>query len=105
MWKYFEKTISLLLLFLGKKRLVGVHTNFISFLPLAYKFVLVHTLSNSCFNLSANFLKFHHQDDKLKKILSKNAHPQKFIDKCIQKMLNNMFIQGSQIPTVPKREL
>ena len=50
-------------------------------------------------------MKFHDEGDKLKKILSKNAYPQKFIDKCIQKFLNNMFIQRPQILTVPKKEL
>ena len=88
-----------------KETFSGVYTNFISFIPLEYKFGLVHTLLNRCFNLSSDFLKFHHEVDKLKKILSKNAYPQKFIDKCIQKFLNNMFIQRLQIPTVPKKEL
>ena len=83
----------------------AVYINFLSFIPLEYKFGLVHTLLNHCFNLSSDFLKFHHEVDKLKKILSKNAYPQKFIDKCIQKFLNNMFIQRLQIPTVPKKEL
>ena len=83
----------------------GVYTNFISFIPLEYKFGLVHTLLNRCYNLSADFLKFHHEVDKLKKILSKNTYPQNFIDKCIQKCLNNMFIQRLQIPSVPKKEL
>ena len=54
---------------------------------------------------SSDFLKFHHEFDKLKSIVSKNAYPQKFIDKCIQKFLYNMFIQRLQIPTVPKKEL
>ena len=35
----------------------------------------------------------------------KNAYPQNFIDKCIQKLFNNVFIQRLQIPTVPKKEL
>ena len=83
----------------------GVYTNFISFIPLEYKFDLVHTLLNRCFNLSSDFLKFYYEVDKLKKILSKNAYPQKFIDKCIEKFLNNMFIQRLQIPSVPKKEL
>ena len=47
-------------------------------------------------------MKFHHEVDKR---LSENAYPQQFIDKCIQKFLNNMFIQRPQIPTVPKKEL
>ena len=80
-----------------------MYTNFISFIPLEYKFGLVHTLLNRCFNLSLDFSKFHHEVDKLKKILSKNAYPQKFIDKCIQKFLHNMFIQRQQIPSVPKK--
>ena len=72
----------------------GVYTNFISFISLEYKFGLVHTLLNRCFNLSSDFLKFHHEVDKLKKILSKNAYLQKFVDKCIQKFYNNMYIHG-----------
>ena len=60
---------------------------------------------NRCFNLSSDFLKFHHEVQKLKKILSESAYPQNFLDKCIQKLLDNMFIQRLQIPTVPKKEL
>ena len=78
--------------------------NFISFIPLEYKIVLVLTLLNR-FNLSSDFLKFNHEVYKLQKILSKNAYPQKFIDQCIQKFLNNMYIQKPQIPTVPTKEL
>ena len=87
-----------------KETFSGVYTNFISFIPLEYKFGLVHTLLNRCFNLSSDLLKFHHEVDKLKKILSKNAYPRKFIDKYIQKFLNSMFIQKSQIPTLLKKE-
>ena len=90
---------------LRKDTFSRVYTNFIRFIPLEYKFGLIHTLVNCCFNLSPGFLKFHHEVYKLKNILSKNAYPQKFIDKCIQKYLNNMFIQRPQIPTVPKKEL
>ena len=32
-----------------------VYTNFNSFIPLEYKFGLVHTLLNRCFNLSSEF--------------------------------------------------
>ena len=81
-----------------------MYTDLISFIPLDNKFGLVHTLWNRFFNLSSDFLKFHHEVDKVKKILSKNAYPQTFIDKCIQKFLN-MFIQRLQVPTVPKKEL
>ena len=58
-----------------KEMFSGVYTNFISFIPLEYKFGLVYTLLNRCFKLSSDFLKFHHEVDKLRKILSKNAYP------------------------------
>ena len=88
-----------------KETFSGVNTNAISFIPLEFKFGLVHTLLNCCSNLYSGFLKFHYEVDKLKKILSKNAYPQKFVDKYIQKFVNNIFIQRPQFPTVPKKEL
>ena len=88
-----------------KEMFSGVYTNFISFILLEYKFGLVHTLLSSSFNLFSDFLKFHHEVDKPKNILSKNAYPQKFIEKYIQKFLNNMFVWRLQIPAVPKKEL
>ena len=78
-----------------KETFSGVYTNFISFIPLEHKFGLVRTLLNRCFNLSSDFLKFHHEVDKLKKILSKNAYPQKFINKRIQKFLNNVYSKAT----------
>ena len=76
-----------------KETFSGVYTSFISFIPFEYKFDLVHTLLNRCFDLLSEFLKFHHEVDKVKKVLSKNPYPQKFICKSIQKVLNKMFIQ------------
>ena len=69
-----------------RETLSEVYINFISFIPLEQRFGLVHTLLNRCFNLSSDFLKFHHEVENLKKILSKNACQQKFIDQCIQKI-------------------
>ena len=54
-----------------KETFSGVYTNFTTFLPLEHKFGLVHTLLNRCFNLSSDFLKFHHEVDKLKKFYRK----------------------------------
>ena len=75
------------------------------FFPLEYKFGLVRSSLNRYFDLSSDFLKFHHEVDKLKKIMPKNAYPQKFVDKCNQNFLNNIFIQTPQIPIVTKKEL
>ena len=80
--KIFQENSKFVTSVFRKETFSGVYTNFISFIPLEYKLRLVHTLLN-CFNLSCDFFKFHHEIDKLKKILSKNAYPQKFIDKCI----------------------
>ena len=44
-----------------KEMFSGVYTNFISFIQLDYKFGLVHTLLNCCFNFSSDFLKLQHE--------------------------------------------
>ena len=41
----------------------------------------------------------------LRKHFKKNAYPTKFIDKCIAKFVNNIFVQKSAFTTVPKFEL
>ena len=103
--RIFRKNKKFVTIVFRKGMLIGVYTNFISFIPLEFKFGLVHTLLNRCFDLSFDFLKSHHEVDKLKKILSKNAYSKKFIDKYIRNFHNNMFIQTPQISTVPKKEL
>ena len=35
----------------------------------------------------------------------KNAYPQKFVDKSIQKFVNNIYIQTPKVPSVPRKEL
>ena len=72
-------------------------------ISLEYKFELVHTKLNRCYNLSFDFLKFDHEVDKLKKTFWKNASPQNFYHQCIQKFFNN--IQMPQIATVQKKEV
>ena len=41
----------------------------------------------------------------IKKTLHKNAYPTKFIDKCIAKFVNKIFVQKTFASTVPKLEL
>ena len=43
--------------------------------------------------------------EKLKKILLKNAYPQKFIDNCIFKFLNRIFEHKPIVTKVRKKEL
>ena len=53
----------------------------------------------------SDFSKFHFEVETLKKTIHKNAYPTKFVDKCVVKFVNNIFIQKSFFTTVPKLEL
>ena len=83
----------------------GVYTNFSSFVALKHKFGLVHTLLRRSFTIVSDFSKFHFEVKTLKKTLHKYAYPTKFIDKCVAKFVNNIFIQKPVFTTVPKLEL
>ena len=67
---------------------VGVYTNFKSFVPQTYEIGLIKSLLFQCFSLSSDFIKFHHEIDKLNSILYKNSYPRDLADKCIKKILN-----------------
>ena len=83
----------------------GVYTTFSSFVGLEHKFGLVYILLHRSFTISSNFSKFHVEVETLKKTLHKNAYPKKFVDKCIAKFVNNIFVQKPVVTTVPKLEL
>ena len=65
----------------------------------------MHTLLLRSFTIVSDFFKFHFQVETLKKTLHKNAYPTKFIDKCVAKFVNNIFIQKPVFTTVPKLKL
>ena len=67
-----------------KKTFSGVYTNFKSFIPETYKIGLIKSLPFRCFSLCSDFIKFHHEIDKLKSILYKNSYLRDLIDKCIK---------------------
>ena len=88
-----------------KKTFSGVYTNFKSFIPEAYKIGLIKSLLFRCFSLCSDFIKFHHEIDKLKSILYKNSYPRNLIDKCIKEFLDRMLTPKAVVSTVPKKEL
>ena len=49
--------------------------------------------------------KFHFGIEKLKEILLSNGYFNKFIDKCISKFMNNLYIKKRVMLTVPKKQL
>ena len=83
----------------------GVYTNFSRFAVLEHKFSLMYTLLHRSFTIMSDFPKFHFEVETLKKTLDKNAYPTKFVDKCIVKFVNNIFVQKPVLSTVPKLEL
>ena len=105
MWKYFEKTISLLLVFLEEKRLVR-YTLILSVLFHLSKglvwytpywiVVLIYLLTfwNSIMKLKT-----------LRKFCQKMHANKSSLINTFKKFINNMLIQRSQTPTVPKNEL
>ena len=80
----------------------GIYTNFSSFVALEHKFGLVYTLLHRSFTIVSDFSKFHFEVETLKKTLHKNAYPTNFVDKCIPKFINNIFVQKPVVTTVPK---
>ena len=64
-----------------KKTFIGVYKNFKSFIPETYKIDLIKSLLFRCFSLCSDFIKFHHEIDKLKSISYKNSYPRDLIDK------------------------
>ena len=49
--------------------------------------------------------KFHFEIEKLKEILLFNGYSNKFIDKCISKFMNKLYIKKPVMLTVPKKQL
>ena len=83
----------------------GVFTNFKSFMPVTYKFSLVHTLLHRSFSICSSYEKFHEEIVLLKEVFKKNEYPQLFIDKCIKKYLNKLFVPKRIIHTVDKKQV
>ena len=49
--------------------------------------------------------KFHFEIEKLKEILLSNGYSNKFIDKCISKFMNKLYIKKPVMLTVPTKQL
>ena len=76
-----------------------------AFLPVTYKFGLVHTLLYRSFSICFSNEKFHEEIVLLKEVFKKNKYPQFFIDKCIKKYLNKLFVPKRIIHTVDKKQV
>ena len=83
----------------------GVFTNFESFVPVSYKSSLIFTLLFRAFKLCFNFELFHQEIINFKDIFKRNGYPCNFIDVCIKRFLNNIFIDKKVYALAPKKEL
>ena len=67
--------------------------SFDSFIPLSYKTGLIWSLLYRAFSLCSKFELFHQEILKLKDIFKRNGHPATFIDNCVKKFLDKVFIE------------
>ena len=82
-----------------------VFTNFESFMPDIHKRGLIETLLHRSFRLCSSYKNFHQETDTLKSIFTLNNYPQNFVNQCIKKYLNKLFIKRDLNFIVPKKEL
>ena len=88
-----------------KKTFSGVYTSFKSFIPETYEISLIKSRLFQCFSLCSDFIKFHHEIDKLKSILYKNSYPRDLVDKCIKEFLDKILAPKPVVSAVPKKNL
>ena len=74
-------------------------------LYLKHKIGLIKSLLFRCFSLCSDFIKFHHEIDKLKSILYKSSYPRDLVDKCIKEFLDKILAPKPVVSTVPKKDL
>ena len=82
-----------------------IPTSKVSFTPETYKIGLIKSLLFLCFSLCSDFVKFHHEIDKLKSILYKNSYPHGLFDKWFKEFLNKKLTPATVVSTAPKKNL
>ena len=66
---------------------------------------LIETLLHRSFRLCSCYENLHREIETLKPIFKHNNYPKKFVNQCIKKFLNKLFIKKDRNSMVPKREL
>ena len=83
----------------------GVFTSVGSFILKSYKYNLLFTLTHRAFKLCSNFELFHQEIHKLKTNFENNSYPKSFVDLCIKKYLDKVFIKKGVVLKASKKEL
>ena len=89
----------------SKQTFSGVFTNFGSFILKSYKYNMVFTLLHRAFKVCSNFELLYQEIDKLKTIFKDNGYPKSFVDLCIKKYLDKVFIKKDVVLKASKKEL
>ena len=87
-----------------KPTFTGVYTHCKSFLPSSYKIGLLSTLLYRYFSICSNFFLFHLEIVEFKKIFLRNGYNSIFIDVCIKKFLDKIFVPKLVKDTVSKKD-
>ena len=76
-----------------KKTFSGVYSNFHSHLPTDYKKGLISTFLHCSYNICSDYTSLHQEILFVKSVWQKNSFPLFFIDKCVKKFLDTLFIK------------
>ena len=89
-----------------KSTFSGVFTNFKSFTPVTSKNGLLEAMFLfRCFSICSSNEKFHEEIVKLEEIYKRNFHPEKFVERCIKKLLNKLRVPKVVELIAAKKEL
>ena len=88
-----------------KSTFSSVYMNYGSHLPINYKKGLIHTLLYRAYNICSDFQSLHLEIMFLKTVWQKNRFPLFFIDSCVKKFFNEIFIkrQKNVSPSTSKK--
>ena len=87
-----------------KKTFSGVYLNYTSFLPFDYKKGLIYTLLFRTYTICSDYVELHKEIDRLKLIWQRNKFPLFFIDKCVKKFLDKLFVKRRTPPATSNKK-
>ena len=87
-----------------KPTFTGIYTHFTSFLPSVYKMGLLSTILFRYYSLCSSYTSFHKEILNFKMIFLKNGYAANYIDTCIKRFLNKIFIKKTLVDTEPTKE-
>ena len=74
-------------------------------MPKNYKICLTTSLLFWTLNLCSDFIKLHHEVDKLKSIFYKNSYPRDLVKTCIKGFLEKILAPKTMVSILPKKDL